>query len=117
MRNQFLLDEKITFLNHGSYGACPKPVFEKYQFWQRELERQPVIFQSRTVFEKLAESRQALGEYIGCVADDVVFTPNPSTGINTVIKSLTLEAGSEILASDHEYGAMVRAWNLVIAKV
>ena len=117
MRNQFLLDEKITFLNHGSYGACPKPVFEKYQFWQRELERQPVIFQSRTVFEKLAESRQALGEYIGCDADDVVFTPNPSTGINTVIKSLTLEAGSEILASDHEYGAMVRAWNLVTAKV
>lgn len=116
MRDLFLLDPDVTFLNHGSYGACPKPVFESYQYWQRELERQPVLFESSTVFRELKNSREALGDLIGCNADDVVFVPNPSTGINTVIKSLPLNAGDEILASDHEYGAMVRAWNRVTVK-
>lgn len=116
MRDLFLLDQNITFLNHGSYGACPKPVFDAYQNWQRELERQPVIFESSTVFQELKTAREALGCLIGCDANDVVFMPNPSTGINTVIKSLKLESGWEILASDQEYGAMVRAWNLVTTK-
>ena len=113
LRDLFLLEPDITFLNHGSFGACPKPVSEKCQYWQRELERQPVIFQTQTVYEKLFEARTTLGAYIGCDPDDVVFMTNPSTGINTVIKSLNLEAGDEILASDHEYGAMVRAWQMM----
>ena len=44
LRDLFLLDPDVIFLNHGSFGACPRPVFEVYQSWQRELERQPVEF-------------------------------------------------------------------------
>ena len=44
IRNQFLLDSKVTFLNHGSFGACPKEIFSEYQSWQKKLENQPVKF-------------------------------------------------------------------------
>jgi isopenicillin-N epimerase len=60
LRDEFLLDPDVTFLNHGSYGACPRAVFERYQEWQRELERQPVLFLARRIDGLLAEARAAL---------------------------------------------------------
>ena len=65
LRDQFLLDSDIVFLNHGSFGACPRPVLEKYQQWQRELERQPVEFLARRLGGLIAEARGALGHYLG----------------------------------------------------
>src|SRR5687768_4205769 len=111
LRHEFLLREDVVFLNHGSFGACPKPVFEEYQRWQLELERQPVaFFQSRT--RLLPEARAALAAYAGCDRDDLVFIPNATTGVSAVARSLPLAEGQEVLATDHEYGACDRAWQL-----
>jgi isopenicillin-N epimerase len=112
----FLLDPDIVFLNHGSYGACPRPVFDEYQRWQRELERQPVEFLGRQSRPLLAEARRALAEYLRVAADEVVYFPNPSTAINMVARSLELGPGDEILTTDHEYGAMDRTWTLLCEK-
>ena len=84
----FLLDPDIHFLNHGSFGACPRPVFEAYQRWQAELERQPVEFLGRRAADLLAESRAALAAYLGAAADDVVYFPNPTTAINMVARNV-----------------------------
>ena len=84
----FLLDPGIHFLNHGSFGACPRPVFETYQRWQAELERQPVEFLGRRATELLAASRAALAAYLGAAADDVVYFPNPTTAINMVARNV-----------------------------
>ena len=84
----FLLDPDIHFLNHGSFGACPRPVFETYQRWQAELERQPVEFLGRRATELLAASRAALAAYLGAAADDVVYFPNPTTAINMVARNV-----------------------------
>lgn len=109
LRHEFLLRPDVVFLNHGSFGACPRPVFEEYQRWQLELERQPVaFFQSRT--RLLPEARAELAQYAGCDRDDLVFIPNATTGISAVARSLALAEGHEILATDHEYGACDRAW-------
>ena len=106
----FLVRRDITFLNHGSYGACPRPVFETYQAWQRELEQQPVEFLGRRIRGLLAEARAALGEYLGTAADNVVFTPNVTWSINAVVRSLDLQPNDEVLATDLEYGAVDRTW-------
>lgn len=111
LRSQFLLNPNITFLNFGSFGACPKPIFEDYQKWQLELEKEPVQFITVNGLQYLKKSREALGSYIHCHADDVVFTPNPSYAINIIAKSLVLNAGDEILSTDLEYGAMDKTWN------
>ena len=116
MKDLFLLDPEITFLNHGSFGACPKPVFDVYQQWQRELERQPVEFLGRRAIPLLAEAREKLAKYLNCAAQDVVYFPNPTTAINMVVRSLDLQPGDEILTTDHEYGAMDRTWNYYCAK-
>jgi isopenicillin-N epimerase len=113
LRQDFLLDPEVTFLNHGSFGACPCPVFERYQAWQRELELQPVEFLGRRQRQLLAEARHALGNYLHVNQDEVVYVPNVTTALNIVAQSLPLEAGDEILTTNHEYGALERTWTLV----
>lgn len=111
MKSQFLLDDSITFLNHGSFGACPKPVFTEYQRFQMELETEPVLFMQKKLPVYLKEAKQPLAGFLGCEADDFFFTPNPTFAINTVMRSLKLQPGDEILSTNHEYGAMDRTWN------
>ena len=107
---QFLLDPGTTFLNHGSYGACPAPVFAHYQELQRELERNPVQFLARRFDGLIAESRAALATFVGARPEDHVFVPNATAGLNAVIRSLRLEPGDEVLTTRHEYGAVTRTW-------
>ena len=113
LRRYFLLDPSVTFLNHGSFGATPKPVFDEYQRWQLELERQPVEFLGRRFAGLMAESRAALGAYLGTHADNLVYTQNVTVSLNIVARSLNLGAGDEVLATDHEYGAMDRTWRFL----
>jgi isopenicillin-N epimerase len=116
LRPLYLLDPDIAFLNHGSYGACPRPVFEAYQRFQHELEQQPVAFLGRRASGLLAEARSALAGMLGVGGNDVVFFPNPSTALNMVARSLSLEPGDEILSTDHEYGALDRTWSFICGK-
>ena len=112
IKQNFLLDKNITFLNHGSYGSCPIPVFEDYQKWQRKLEKQPVEFLTNDLWEALKHSRVTLSKFVGCDEDEVLFFSNPTSAIANVINSLNLDDGDEVLMTDHEYGALVRQWNL-----
>jgi len=116
LKTLFLLRPDMTFLNHGSFGACPRPVFETYQAWQRELELQPVEFLGRRFNDLMAHARSRLAVYLGAGADDIVFVPNATTGVNIVAHSLALRPGDEVLATDHEYGASDRAWRLLCRK-
>ncbi len=116
MKSQFLLDPEITYLNHGSFGACPKPIFENYQHWQLELEKEPVQFLTKKLSGHLKESKNALAACIGCAPEDFFFVPNPTMGINTIMRSLELQPGDEILTTNHEYGAMDRTWNFYCKK-
>jgi len=117
MKDFFLLNKDITYLNHGSFGACPKPIFEDYQKWQLELEKEPVKFITVDGPRYLKEAREALANFVGCDADDLVYVQNPSTAFNIIIKNLKLNAGDEILTTNHEYGAMDRTWNYYCRKV
>jgi isopenicillin-N epimerase len=113
IRGEFLLDPDVVFLNHGSFGACPRPVFEAYQKWQLELERQPVEFLSRRQKDLLHSARGSLASYLHANTDDVVFLPNVTTALNVVAHSLPLQPGDEILTTNHEYGALERTWTFV----
>ena len=116
MKPQFLLDKTITFLNHGSFGACPKPIFEEYQRFQLELETEPVNFIQKKLPIYLNEAKKTLAKFIGCYVEDFFFTPNPTVAVNTIMRSLKLEVGDEILTTNHEYGAMDRTWNFYCKK-
>ncbi len=116
MRQLFLLRPDVVFLNHGSFGACPRPVFEAYQAWQLELERQPVEFLGRRFGELMRQARTALAGFVGADPTDLVYVPNATTGLNVVARSLPLEPGDEVLSTDHEYGALDRTWRFVCRK-
>ena len=116
MKDLFLLDPDVVFLNHGSFGACPREVFQALQGWQLEMERNPVAFLGRRSGELLAQARTALAAHLGAQTQDLVFVPNATTGVNIVARSLRLQPGDEILATDHEYGACDATWQRVCAQ-
>jgi isopenicillin-N epimerase len=115
-KDQFLLRPDMAFLNHGSFGACPRPVFETYQSWQRQLEEQPVEFLGRRFNHLLATARAGLAAYLGTQPTSLVYVPNATYGVNIVARSLDLRPGDEVLATDHEYGAADRTWRFVCAR-
>lgn len=116
LRSQFLLQDDITYLNFGSYGACAKPVFERYQQYQLELEREPAQFMKHSGHKYLEASRKALSAYLNCDADDLVYVQNPSFAANIIAKSFPLKPGDEILSTNLEYGACDRTWEFYCGK-
>lgn len=112
----FLIRDDTVFFNHGSFGACPRPVFQRYQEWQLELERQPVEFLLRRRQELMADARAAIADYFKVPADEIVFVTNATAGLNIALRSLRLRSGDEILTTDHEYGAVNRLLEFVAAK-
>lgn len=113
LRDLFLLDSDIIFLNHGSFGACPRPVFETYQQWQLELEQQPVKFLGRRAPDLLDHAGATLAQVVGCDPADLILVTNATEAINAVARSLKLNPGDEILTTDHEYGAVERTWRFI----
>jgi isopenicillin-N epimerase len=110
VREHFLLDTDVVYLNHGAFGACPRPVFERYQAWQRELEREPTRFIAHKLPDLLEQAREALGAFVGADANDLTFVQNATTGVNMAARALDLQPGDEVLATNLEYGACDLTW-------
>lgn len=111
----FLLRPDVTFLNHGSFGACPRPVFEEYQRWQMQLESQPVAFldPARGLSGWMRDARTAMAATLGTAPDNIVGLTNATYALNIVAQSLDLRPGDEILTTDHEYAALEKTWAYV----
>jgi isopenicillin-N epimerase len=105
MKEHWLLDPAVTFLNHGSFGSCPRPVLEFQQVLRDRLEREPVQFLVRDLEPMLDEARRSLAGFVGANPDNLVFVSNATIGVNTVLRSLTFEPRDELLVTDHEYNA------------
>jgi isopenicillin-N epimerase len=99
------LDRSITFLNHGSFGACPTPVLRHQAALRTEMEAEPVRFLSRELDDRLDAARASLGAFLGADPDDLAFVTNATSGVNAVLRSLTFAAGDELLTTDHAYNA------------
>ena len=116
LKPYFLLRDDITFLNFGSFGSCVRPVFERYQQYQMELEQEPVQFITANGLKYLEASRAALGQYVNSHQDDLVYVTNPSYAVNAVARSLRLQPGDEVLTTNLEYGACDKAWEYYCEK-
>jgi isopenicillin-N epimerase len=99
------LDPAVTFLNHGSFGACPEPVLAVQRAWRDRIEREPIRTLGRELDGHLDRAREALGSFLGADPAGLAFVPNATTGVNAVLRSLRFEPGDELLTTDHEYNA------------
>jgi isopenicillin-N epimerase len=104
-RKLWPLAPTIVFLNHGSFGSCPLPVLACQQALRERMERQPVQFLTRDLEPLLNQARAALAQFVGAQPENLVFVPNATSGVNTVLRSLSFAPGDELLVTDHEYNA------------
>lgn len=112
----WLLDSSVTFLNHGSFGACPKAVLEAQQRLREQLEHEPLRFFGREWEKLLDDARRKLAGFVGADAEDLVFVPNATTGVNSVLRSLVFQAEDEILTTNHEYNACRNALDFIASR-
>ena len=115
-RALWCLDPSIAYLNHGSYGACPRAVLERQRSLQLEMEREPVDFLSRELPGRLQSARSALARFVGADTADLVFVPNATTAVNAVLRSLEFAPGDEVLATSHTYAACRNALDDVASR-
>ena len=117
MINEYwLLDRDITFLNHGSFGACPIPVLEAQSSFREQLEREPLRFLMREFEPLLDHARNQLAAFIGASEDQLAFVPNATTGVNAVLRSLSFAPGDELLTTNQEYNACRNAIDFVASR-
>ena len=110
------LDPAVTFLNHGSFGSCPQPVLKFQRALQERLERQPVRFLVDDLEPLWDDARRQLAAFVGADTDDLVFVPNATTGVNTILRSLEFKPGDEVVVTDHVYNACRCALDFVLAR-
>jgi isopenicillin-N epimerase len=110
------LEAGVAFLNHGSFGACPRVVRERQARLRDQMERQPVRFFVREAPGLLDEARRALARFVGADPEGLAFVPNASTGINAVLRSVAIPAGAELLVTDHAYNAARNVIDYVAAE-
>src|SRR5438128_11624902 len=101
----WLLDPKVTFLNHGSFGACPKPVLAFQKHIRERIERQPADFFVRDLEPMLDDAREALARFVGAPPTDLVFVPNATSAVNTVLRALSFRLRAELLFTEHAFNA------------
>lgn len=110
------LDPEVTFLNHGSFGACPKPVLDVQTAFRAQLEREPVRFFLRECEALMIAAAEALGKLLGAHPEDLAFVSNATAGVNTVLRSLHFQPGDEILIAEHGYNACNNAARFIAEK-
>lgn len=112
----WLLDPEITFLNHGSFGACPRAVLSEQTRLRQELEQDPVRFFERQFEPCLDQARLELAQFLGANPANLVFVPNATTGVNAVLRSRPFQPGDELLTTNHAYNACRNALEFVAAR-
>jgi isopenicillin-N epimerase len=115
-RSPWLLEPEISFLNHGSFGACPGPVLDAQRAWRDRMEREPVRFLARELEGHLDEARREVAAFLGADPEGLAFVPNATTGVSTVLGALRFNPGDELLAGDHEYNATLNALRAAAAR-
>ena len=108
IRPEWLLDDDVIFLNHGSFGACPRSVLARQREWQERMEAEPVRFMTRELPQHLETARAELASFVGARTEDLVFVHNATDGANAVLRSLLPEfkPGDELLTASHAYRAV-----------
>lgn len=116
LQSNWLLDDAITFLNHGSFGACPREVLAAQDAWRAKMEARPIEFLDRTLEDAFQTAREKIAPFLGLPRDDFAFVTNATSGVNAVLRSLQFEPGDELLTTSHVYPAVRQTMKYLAAR-
>jgi len=116
LRSHWTLEEGLAFLNHGSFGACPRTVLQEQDRLRGLMEQQPVSFFVRELEGLFDAARQRLASFLGARPENLAAVTNATAGVNSVLRSLVLRPGDELLTTDHAYNACRNTLDFVAAR-
>jgi isopenicillin-N epimerase len=113
MKSRFMVPPDLVYLNNGSFGPAPKPVFEALSRYSRALEENPSVWGDQND-RVIHEVTPHLGRFVNAHPGHVAMVTNLTMGMNVFARGLrTLQPGDEILTTNQEYGAVVNVWEYV----
>lgn len=99
----WFLDPEVAHLNHGSYGAVPKPVLEAQRRASEAIERSPERFYRTDLPVAIDAARRRTAEFLATDPDGLVLVQNATEAVQVVLGSLPLDPLAEIVYTDHVY--------------
>lgn len=113
----FYQSRNFTNLNHGSFGAVPKPVHEKQMEYFLEQEAYPDTWFRQSMYEKMDASREVIARYIRAHVSDVVLVENASSAVNSILRSMQFQQGDKVLRLDTSYNMVVRTLDYLVETI
>ena len=113
----WMLDPRIVFLNHGSFGAyVPRTVFETQTAWRGRIEAEPIEMLHRSAPQLHSNVKRTIAAAFGMAESDFGLVTNATEGINAVLRSIELRPGDELLTTTHVYNAVRQAMRYVAGR-
>jgi isopenicillin-N epimerase len=116
MSKWFHFKEGVHFLNHGSYGALPRPVKEVHSQWLAHVEENPCQWFNVELFPLVAHSTRALAKFVGAKPQELAFARNSTTAINAILRSFPFQSGDALLCMNFTYNAIKKTMQYLLPK-
>ena len=104
VKNQFIIDPEVTYMNIGTTGSMPQTVLQNYNDYNILAAQHPRTFEKELgAGFGLKDLRETLAPQFGCNVDEICLSRNTTDGLDAIIYGLEFFEGDEILYTHHEH--------------
>lgn len=117
VRAQQVLDTGLTYLDTATLGPGLRTAmvaeFRQHENFNNDVETYRRLHFSAAAVTTLA---QRLAKFAGCDANEIVLTQGATEALNTIANGLELQAGDEVVVTQHAHGSAIYPWLLYAAR-
>jgi isopenicillin-N epimerase len=103
------MNQDVVYVNHGSYGPCPRFVYEELQRIRLQQEQNPDHWFRTLKYTLYADCVRVAAQRLDCDFEQITLVDNATVGINAILKSPLpiFKPGGTILCTNLAYGSVL----------